>query len=196
MKKMLAILLTIATLCVMGGWANPKTNSDEGEYSLIKYLETHEVDSYAEFQEVIRSVSPESVDDIDPDSVTDFSIDIDYDNRVVSVTTIGESIITSTDTSNTASQSYYNDLSIKIFTISVTGKFRYSTGSCTTLTASGSFSKPFYSTWTSTPTISSGNLSPSVAYARISGTATSGSSSISYSLRLTCNDSGQFGTTT
>lgn len=85
---------------------------------------------------------------------------------------------------------------MKIFTISVTGKFRYSTGSCTTLSASGSFSKPFYSTWTSTPTISSGNLSPSVAYARISGTATSGSSSISYSLRLTCNDSGQFGTTT
>ena len=178
-----------------GGWTNPKSNADEDRCSLIDYLETHEVESYEEFQEVIRSVSPESVDDVDPDMVTDFSINIDYDNRIVSVTTIEQSDDTATENGKTASCSYYNDLYITIFTISVTGYFRYSPGYCTATSASGSFTKPFYSTWSSTPTISTGNISSSVAYARISGTATSGSSSINYSLTLTCNDSGQFGTT-
>jgi hypothetical protein len=46
------------------------------------------------------------------------------------------------------------------------------------------------STWTSTPTISMGNFTTTVAYARISGTATSGSSSLSYSLTMTCDDTG------
>lgn len=92
--------------------------------------------------------------------------------------------------SDSASKSYYNDSGIKIFTIKVNGTFSYTTGSCTTLSASGSYNRALLSTWTSTPTISSGNITTRKAYARISGTATSGSSSISYSLTLTCDDSG------
>lgn len=193
MKKVLATLLTISTLLVTGGWTNPESCKNEAEFSLIDYLETHTVESYEEFEEVIRSVSPDSVSDIDPNSVAEFSISIDYENQIVAVTTIEEPVVTSTDTGNTVSCSYYNDLSIMIFTISVTGRFRYSSGMCVTISSSGSFSKPFLSTWASTPTISSGNNSATVAYARISGTATSGSSSINYSLTLTCNDSGSFG---
>ena len=125
MKKILATLLTIAVLCVMGGWSNPQSNKVENEFSLIDYLETHEVESYAEFEAIIDSVSPESIGEIDSDSVIDFKVDIDYDNKIVSVVTIEAPIIISSGTGNTVSRSYYNDLGIKIFKISLTAYFHY-----------------------------------------------------------------------
>ena len=144
MKKAVAILLTIAILCVMGGWSNPQRNEAEGGFSLIDYLETHKVESYEEFEAIISSVNPDQVEMIDPELVSDFCITIDYDNQIVSVLTIEES---------------------RSITSGVTDR-------------------------TSTPTISMGNFSTTVAYARISGTATSGSSSLSYSLTMTCDDTG------
>ena len=148
--------------------------------------------SYEEFIDVIQSVSPESVDeDIDFENISSFDIEIDYVNNVVSVLTIEEvSNDRSHGVTDSASKSYYNDIGFKIFTIKVQGTFSYITGSCTTISASGSFNRATLSTWTSTPTISSGNITTRKAYARISGTATSGSSSLSYSLTLTCDDSG------
>lgn len=191
MKKAVATLLTIATLFVMGGWTNPHSNKVENEFSLIDYLETHEIGSYSEFEAIIDSVSPESTRDSSSDSVTDFNVDIDYDNNIVSVVVVEEPVITSSGTGNTVSRSYYNDLGIKIFTISLTAYFHYSTGSVYTASASGSFSPAALSTWSSTPTISTGNYTSTLAYARISGTATSGSSSLNYSLTMTCDDTGE-----
>lgn len=191
MKKILATLLTIAVLCVMGGWSNPQSNKVENEFSLIDYLETHEVESYAEFEAIIDSVSPESIGEIDSDSVIDFNVDIDYDNKIVSVVTIEAPIIISSGTGNTVSRSYYNDLGIKIFKISLTAYFHYTSGSVYTASASGSFSPTALSSWSSTPTISTGNYTSTLAYARISGTATNGSSSLNYSLTMTCDDTGE-----
>ena len=178
-----------------GGWINPPLQADEIGFSLIDYLETHEINSYEDFLDVIESVSPESVDeeDEDPNDISFFSIDIDYDNMIVSVLTMREaSYDRSHVASNSASKSYYSNSGFKIFTIKVNGTFSYSSGSCNTTSASGSFTRAFLSTWTSTPTISSGHINTSKAYARISGTATSGSNSTSYSLTLTCDDSGNF----
>ena len=156
-------------------------------------METHEVNNYDDFIRVIRTVSPESIDEDDPSVVTYFDIDVDYDNMIVSVLTMDEATYDkSHGASNSVSKSYYASNGLKIFTIKVSGTFSYTTGSCTTLSASGSFTRAALSTWTSTPTISSGNITASKAYARISGTATSGSSSTYYSLTLTCNDSGNF----
>ena len=178
---------------LQGGGADPQHNDDPTDFNLISYLETHEVDSYEEFVDIIQTVSPESVDE-ETDKITSFSIDIDYDNKIVSVTTIGEvSYDRLNGASNSASRSYYASSGTKIFTIKVSGTFGYTTGSCTTISASGSFTRPSGSTWISSPTISSGNITVRKAYARISGTATSGASSISYSLTLTCDDTGTFG---
>ncbi len=190
MKKIFAILLTIAILCATGGWSNPQANKDKTQFSLIRYLETHEIENYSEFEALIASVSPESIEDIDSDSVSDFRINIDYENQLVIVTTLETPLVRSDSVGDTAYKSYYSDLGLKIFTVSVTGRFNYYTGYCSTSSASGSFNREPLSTWTSTPTISTGNFSSTVAYARISGTATSGSSSTSYCLTLTCDDSG------
>ncbi|MBR6881105.1 MAG: hypothetical protein IKN14_08535 [Clostridiales bacterium] len=71
MKKLLATLLTVSTFCVVGGASNPPDQGSGTGFSLISYLETHEIDSYEEFIDIIREVSPESVDpEEDVDSVT------------------------------------------------------------------------------------------------------------------------------
>ena len=194
LKKVMATLLTVIMFCVIGGANVLSAQSDETEFSLIGYLETHEIDTYDEFMNVIRTFCPEYADPNDePNNISYFHIDIDYDNMIVAVITMGEaSHDRSHGASNSASKSYYTDIGIKKFTITVEGTFSYVTGSCSTVSCSGNYSKPFYSTWTSTPTISSGNINARKAYARISGTATSGSDSTSYSLTLTCDDSGNF----
>jgi len=195
MKKLLATLLAVSTFCVIGGAANPPDQGSGADFSLIEYLETHEIDSYEEFIDVIKEVSPESVDekDIDSREVTSFSIDIDYDNEIVSVVTLGEATYDrSHGASNSASKSYYASNGLKIFTINVEGTFSYSSTSCTTLSADGSYQRALLSTWSSTPALSSGNINTGKAYAKISGTARSGSDSKYYSLTLTCDTSGNF----
>lgn len=164
--------------------------ANEIGFSLIDYLETHEINSYEDFLDVIESVSPESVDE-DPSNVVFFDLEIDYDNMIVSTLVMRETTgDRSHGVTDSASKSYYNNNGIKIFTVNVQGSFSYTTGSCTTTSVSGSFNPAFLSLWTSTPTISSGNINTRKAYARISGTATCGSNSMNYSLTLTCDDSG------
>lgn len=194
MKKALVMLLTISVLFVMGGQHNSALQADEIGFSLIDYLETHDINSYEEFIDIIRTVSPGSVDeDDDPENIAFFSIDIEYENMIVSVLTMNEaSYDRSYVASNSASKSYYSNNGLKIFTITIDGTFTYSSGSCNTTHASGSFTRAFLSTWTSTPTVLSGHITASKAYARISGTATNGINNTSYSLTLTCDDSGNF----
>ena len=174
-----------------GGWVNPQKTG----FSLIDYLETHEVTTYEEFIEVIEQYSPEPVNEENEklDDITYFHIDIDYEDRTVSVVTMGEvTYDRSSSASSSASKKYYNDLGAQIFMITVTGTFTYSSGSCTATQNGGSYTKPFYSTWSSTPSFTKGNITASKAYTRTSGTATSGGNTKTYSLTLTCDDSGHF----
>lgn len=195
MKKILATLLTISVMFVIGGVPDASCRASGTGFSLIEYLETNEVNSYSEFMDVIQTYGQcsETEDEINPDDITYFDIEIDYDEMIVSVTTMREaSYDRSQGASNSASRSYYTDEGIKIFTISVSGSFSYMTGYCNVLSRDGSFTKPSYSTWTSTPTITSGNITASKAYVRIYGIARSGSNSKSYTLTLTCDDTGHF----
>ena len=64
MKRVLATALTVATMCVIGGDSKPPIHADEVEFSLISYLETHEIDSYEEFTEIIQTHSVVSTDEI------------------------------------------------------------------------------------------------------------------------------------
>ena len=178
-----------------GGYSPNQEQIDGTDFSLIEYLEKHEVGSYSDFMDIIQAVNPDSVDNYEysPESISEFSIEINYDDRTVSVLTVGEAVIDRYQVaSNDASKSYYNDSGAKIFTISVSGTFTYGTGYCNVVSHDGSYTKPSYSTWTSTPTITSGNITASKAYVRIYGIARSGSNSKSYTLTLTCDDTGHF----
>lgn len=194
MKKIIATMLTLSSLFVMGGQLNagvPEKGTDNG---LIDYIEANEINSYEEFLDVIEVLSPDSVDaNVDIDCIVSFDIDVDYENMVVIVTTMRESTSTrATGASNSASKSYYSSGGQKLFTITVNGSFSFASGSCTTTAASGTYNKASLSIWTSSPSVSRGNINSRIAYARIYGTATNGVNSMNYSLTLTCNDSGSF----
>jgi len=177
-----------------GGQADATVRDEEDDNRLINYIETNEISSYEEFVGVISSLSPESADSMEaPESITDFRIEVDYDNMFVLVTTLGDSSYgRSTGTRSTATKSYYTSDGTKVFTVKVEGSFAYTSGSCTTLSATGSFSRETLILWTSTPNITRGNISVRVAFAKISGVATCGTKQMSYSLTLTCDEFGHF----
>ncbi len=194
MRKLIATLLTISTLSVMGYSPNQE-QIDGTDFSLIEYLETHEVESYSEFIDLVQTVHPDSADCYEyvPENISEFSIEIDYDDRTVSVQIIGEPALVRTQgASNSVSRSYYTDEGIKIFTVSVSGTFTYGTGYCNVISRDGSYTKPVYSTWNSSPTITSGSITTSKAYVRIYGIASSNGQSKSYTLTLTCDSTGHF----
>ncbi len=175
-----------------GGYNLHQEQTDGTDFSLIEYIETHEIDSYSDFIEVINTYSPYSYEEQDISSlnVDTFIIDIDYDTRLVEVLVSRHTDIRTNGAHGEASKDYYNDAGVKVFTVNVSGDFAYSTGFCNVVSSSGSFTKPSYSTWTSSPTITSGHITTTKAYVRIYGIARSGGYSKSYTLTLTCDDSG------
>lgn len=193
MKKAFAIVLSLVTLLVFGGWSTDHSSQKSDDFNLIEYLDTHKVQSLGEFQEVIEHNTNYSIPRYSLSNISDYDINIDYDNSLICVTTIGIAS-NKADVSNSASKDYYNDNGMLIFSISVSGTFRYSYYSCTVLTKSGGFTRPAYSYWSSTPTIGSGNFSATEAYVGISGTAVNGGSSYNYSLILICDNNGNFST--
>ena len=193
MVKIIATALTIAVLSVMGGHSVAASPVNPGVFDLVEYIENHEIQSIEDFKEVIVTNTDYTAPDYNSEEISYFDISIDYDSYLVCVTTLGyPSISRGTEVSNSASKEYYSSSGAKIFTITVSGRFSYTSNSCNNISKSGGFSHPFYSFWTSTPSVTSGHINSTKAYARTSGTATSGGNSISYSLTLTCDNTGHF----
>ena len=167
--------------------------ADENRFNLIEYCKTHQITSQAEFNNVLIDYC--SVDETElfvTNNEEYFYLEIDYVTNTI-ITTVREQRSTRGSDTETCSRNYYDDNGGRIFTITVEGTFQFGLLVCFCTSADGSFTKPSSSQWTSTPTISSGNQSPSVAYARISGTATYSNQTRNYSLTLTCDNTGAFG---
>ena len=195
MVKTIATVLRITVLSVMGGLSAAPVSDNSTGFDLVKYIATHEIQSLEEFQEVIETNTDYTAPEYNTEEISYFDICIDYESYTVCVTTMGyQSNTRATEVSNSASKDYYSSSGAKIFTITVSGRFSYTSNSCTNISKSGGFSHPFYSLWTSTPSVTSGHINSTKAYARTSGTATSGGNSISYSLTLTCDNNGHFST--
>ena len=86
---------------------------------------------------------------------------------------------------------YTYETNIDNYTVTVNGTFSYASTSCSTTAKSGTFEKGSGTFWSSTPSLSQGNISTTKAYARISGTATMLWESSSYQLTLMCDTSGK-----
>ena len=165
--------------------------SGSDDFDLIEYVEEHEIDSKQEFDEVIsENVTGYEISD-DYSDIVFFDITVDHEESLVYVDVVRD---LGTDLrgskSGSVSREYYSQVGVHIFTISVTGNFTYSSGSCSCTSASGSFTPALLSLWTSSPVISRGNLSSGKAFARINGTATLITQNLDYSLRLTCDSNG------
>ena len=180
----------------MGGVCSASDVNGTGEFNLIEYCETHEIQSKEEFQSILDYYVPQGGQDDDPDPIEgeeiSFEIRIDYDSQTVTTVTLYEIIGNRATKSGSVSADTYSSVGIKLFTVTTNGSFNYTSSNVYTTSASGSFNPATLSPWTSTPTISSGKVNGK-AYARTSGTATFLGSSISYSLTLTCDTSGNLG---
>ncbi len=194
MRKGIATILILTTINTIGGYTLYQDQADERSFSLIEYIETHDIDSYSDFIDVINTNTSYSYDEIDISDVEidSFNIEIDYDTHLVEVLVVSHTATRATGAHGEASKDYYSDAGTKVFTVNVSGDFSYSTGFCNVTSSSGSFTKPSYSTWTSSPTITSGHITTTKAYVRIYGIARTIGNSKSYTLTLTCDDSGNF----
>ncbi|MBR5039829.1 MAG: hypothetical protein IKX68_01775 [Clostridiales bacterium] len=164
--------------------------ADAGSFSLVEYVSTHEVNSQEDFYGILELYCNQCYEPEIIENEIGFHIGVDYENMIVYTTVVEELAQTRGTKSGKATSKYYSDAGNVIFTITVEGTFSYSSSEVRTTSASGSFSKPFLSAWTSTPTISSGNYYSTLAYARISGTATSIFGSMTYILTLKCDNTG------
>ncbi|MBR3057401.1 MAG: hypothetical protein IKG93_05465 [Clostridiales bacterium] len=183
-------LVVLALLMSAFGYTSFSVNAtDEGAFSLIDYVTNHQIDTHEEFNEVLEIYCGQAPAPV-PDNEISFQVYVDYENNMVVTAVVEDISQTRGSKTGRADKAYYSDAGVEIFTIVVEGRFYYTSTQCTTYSASGSFNPSPMSSWTSTPTIYSGNYSPTCAYAKTAGTAHYLSSSISYSVSLSCDTNG------
>lgn len=196
MRRLISLLLSGTIVLLCGGVCSASDINGTDDFDLIEYCETHQIQSKEEFQSVLDYYVPQGGQDDDPDPIEgeeiSFEIIIDYDYQTVTAVTLYEITGNRATKSGSVSADTYSSVGIKLFTVTTNGTFNYTSSNVNTTSASGSFTPATLSPWTSTPTISSGKVNGK-AYARTSGTATFLGSSISYSLTLTCDKSGNLG---
>lgn len=193
MRRINRTMSIIICLVIVFGMSGLGVMADQNKFNLIEYCRTHQIASQADFNDILLNYCSVDVSELFVSENEEcFFLDIDYETNTI-ITTVREHQSTRGEDTRTCSRNYYDDNGGRIFTITVEGTFQYGLFVCFCTSADGSFTKPSSSQWTSTPTISSGNQSPSVAYARISGTASYLNQARNYSLTLTCDNTGAFG---
>lgn len=181
MKKVLSSVLALSLISAMGSVAMADTTS------VVDYISTNEITTREEFYEL---VGEEMIDDIS-DEYSEVSFVISVDDEHIILDTIYESPETRGTKTGSASHDVFSNTGKLIYTITATGTFSYTTGSCSVISKSGAFNYAAGSLWRSTPTVSSGHVTASKAYVRVSGTATCvGFVSKTYELNLYCNSNG------
>lgn len=200
MQNFITATVIAATMVSM---INPAFQKDET--SFIEALENSRVETYSDFCEIVESSSEYSLESMCTYSQTIpeyadevyFNYEIDYENDRVEVDVIYETIESTSVLSTTSQKSgsaiheTYSMMGNLIYTVKVNGKFSYDSTTCSVISKSGSFEKPTLSLWSSTPTISSGRMSTTKVYARISGTATCVLDHETYRLTLMCDANGK-----
>ncbi|MBR2749704.1 MAG: hypothetical protein IKD90_01060 [Clostridiales bacterium] len=183
-------LVVLALLVNVFGYASfPVNATDEVSFSLIDYVTNHQIDTHEEFNEVLEIYCGQAPAPV-PENEISFQLYVDYDSTMVVVIVVEDNLLTRGTKSGSANKIYYSNAGTEVFTVVAEGTFYYSSTQCNTYSASGRFVPSTLSFWTSTPTIYSGNYSPTCAYAKTAGTAHWLSSSISYSLSLSCDTNG------
>lgn len=182
-------------------------SATEKEFSLIQCVENTRIESYSDFINLLAENN--CLSDVSmytyslrhfSDHEVFFNVEVDYDRNTVEVDVVyelaemnAESTMAYTQ-SGAAEHETYSDLGVLLYTVVVNGKFSYTSSTCSTISKSGSFTKGRFSLWSSTPSVTSGSITSSKAYARISGTATLLSQSSSYRLTLMCDTNGKLTT--
>ena len=190
MSKMRILLVSVVTLVALSfNCLADNTNPEPDD--IIDYVQKEEISSREEFLTFVGD--EQRLEDVRDYVEVSFEISIDEANRYIVLDTVYElkDEPNRGTKSGKAEHDVYSDAGMLIYTITATGTFSYTTGSCTATSSGGTFSYPAVSLWRSTPSITTGHTSPSKAYVKVSGTATCvGFANRSYTLYLYCNSNG------
>ncbi|MBR3056546.1 MAG: hypothetical protein IKG93_01140 [Clostridiales bacterium] len=190
--KRLEILLVFFTMSfvLLTNSVQTAIATSNSPFSLIDYVSTHEISSLSDFNEVLEHYCNRYYEPFFVENEVFFQLDIDTTNNLVIISVI-EDLPCNRDTKTArGTKKYYSDDGAVAFTVSVEGRFGYSYTQSTALSVTGSFSPAPLSLWTSTPTLTSGNFSPTLAYVKIYGTATCLLNTQFYSITLMCDNYG------
>ncbi len=194
MRKVIAVLMSMAFVFSYAGVCNALEINDSNVFSLIEYCENNEISSEEQLDEIIYQYTgfygTTDIQKNDQDSVVSFELTIDYENQYVITTTVYESNSNRSTKSGHADKVYHNDLGYEVFTVRVDGSFQYNGSTCSTTSATATFTPALLSSWSSSPSASSGK-SGNKAYAKASGTATNGFASQYYYVYLYCDINGK-----
>jgi len=195
MKKIISLAMSVLMILSLAG----TSFASEKKFDLIEYLESNKVESHAELMDVLSQTSGYPLESMqtysqktfDEENEILFDYSIDYENNVVEVDTVYLTAQTNSTKSASAYHETYSTSGYLMYTVRVNGTFSYNSTSCTTTSKSGSFTKGTGSLWSSTPSITSGRISSTKAYARISGEAKLLFDKSSYCLTLMCDNTGK-----
>lgn len=167
-------------------------------FDLVEFCKTSEVYSEEELQSVVdtyycNTKDMYSSESQNSDDVVSFELTIDYENGYVITTTVYKREPTRSNTSGYAVQNYRSSAGFIIFTVRVDGEYYYNGSTCSTTSATATYTPSLASGWSSSPSAGSGKKG-SKAYAKAYGTAVNGSSSYSYELNLYCDVNGNLST--
>lgn len=195
MEKVLAAILCGTFVCLCGEVVNPSEINGTETSDLIEYCEENEIHSEEELQSIIDFYNCEketqcSIDDTNSDTIVSFDLSIDYENQFIITTTVYKTVTTRSTTSGYAIQNYRSSSGYIIFQVRADGEFFYNGYSCSTISATATFTPTAYLGWSSSPSSSSGK-SDGRAYAKAYGTAVNGSLSHDYSVYLYCDIDGE-----
>ena len=193
MKKVLSVLLCSTFVLLFGKVCSAAEINGTKPFNLIEYCENHEFHSEEEIEAVlypyIGESDPTYTYETNQDTLVSFELTIDYENQYVITTSVYEIDNLRSTKSGYAVKKYRSAAGYVVFKARVDGTFSYNGSTCSTTSASATFTPTPLLGWSSSPSVSSGK-SGSKAYARAYGTATHGADSQYYSVYLYCDVSG------
>ncbi len=198
MEKLLSAILCGTIVCFGGGAYSPSDINRTDAFNLIEFCEANEVHSEEELQSVVDTYYCNTEDSYsnenqNSDEVVSFELTIDYENEYVITTTVYKTNTTRSTASGYAVQNYRSSAGFIIFTVQVDGEYYYNGSTCSTTSATATYTPSPASGWSSSPSAGSGKKG-SKAYAKAYGTAVNGSSSYAYELYLYCDVNGNLST--
>ncbi len=194
MRKILSVLLCSTFVLFYGGVCSATEINGTDPFNLIDYCENHEIHSEEELEAILYPYIGESDltstnESNNQDTLVSFELTIDYENQYVITTSAYEIDNLRSTKSGYAVKKYRSATGYVVFKVRVDGTYSYNGSTCSTTSASATFTPTPLLGWSSSQSVSSGK-SGSNAYARAYGTATHGSDSQYYSVYLYCDVSG------
>ena len=171
--------------------------AEESEIDLISILSSSEIETRDDLLNILDQYGIDSgLEDVSDRYIEEsFALTINSEHNTIEVDTLYEEITRSTK-SGKATHEVLNQEGRLIYTITAKGTFSYGSGYCNVTKKSGQFDRASGSFWTSTPSVTSGHVTTTKAYVKVSGTATClGCPNRTYELYLYCTSSGTMSST-